>query len=165
MTSETITKISAPADLDRLVAAACVSDAPHFARLAKAVRAGTHNLVIPNRQAMAPMGMLKRSPRPVVLLLGDDDYCSTGPNGWACVPKVFAWAQKALVHGTGADIASYQMALDAASVCRRFLLVETDSSLATEWAEAIAAARSAIPTLILLPRDGVHPVGMAGGGR
>jgi hypothetical protein len=50
-------------------------------------------------------------------------------------------------------------------VSRRFLLVETDSVHAAEWAEAIAAARSAIPTLIMLPRDGVHPVTMAGGDR
>lgn len=104
------------------------------------------------------MAMLKRAPRPVLVLIGDDDYASTGPAGWACTPTLLRWARAAMVHGTGADVATYQLAVQMAVGCRRGLLIETSSPFARVWREALRTARQPVPNVTLVAPNDAHPV-------
>ena len=149
-------QIGKPEQLDRLIAHAAALELVGRVELFRAVRDGAINLIEVGREAPAPMRAMEQSQRPVVLLFGDDDYASTGPSGWAAWQRVSYWARAAMVHATGADVASYQMAIGMALLQPRFLLVETDSAHAHEWGEALHRRR--IPALGLVPPDGVHPV-------
>jgi hypothetical protein len=142
--------------LDRLIAHAAALELVGRVELFRAVRVGVINLIEVGREASAPVRAMEQSPRPVVLLFGDDDYASTGPSGWAAWQRVSYWARAAMVHATSADVASYQMAIGMALLQARFLLIETDSAHAHEWAEALHRRR--IPALGLLPPEGIHPV-------
>jgi len=145
--------------LDRAVAAAAIAGAGHTAELLRAVRRGEIALIQPqNRAVMVSLSTLKRSPRPVLVVVGDDDYQSTGPSGWACFPALLRWARAAIVHGTGADVESYRWAIAMARATGRGLLIETSSVFALTWREAFRTARNPAPTLTLVPRNGVHPV-------
>lgn len=103
-----------------------------------------------------PGWVLKNTARPLVVLLGDDDYATTGPTGWAAMPGFLRWASGALVHATGGDVPSYQMAIGLALVRPRFLLVETDSVHAEEWGAVLCRRR--IPCIGFVPPSGVHPI-------
>jgi hypothetical protein len=149
-------QIGKPEQLDRLIAHTAALELVGRVELFRAVRDGTINLIEVGREAPAPLRIMEQSPRPVVLVLGDDDYASTGPTGWAAWQRVSYWARAATVHATGADVASYQMAIGMALLRPRFLLVQTDSAHAHEWAEALHRRR--IPALGLLPLEGIHPV-------
>ena len=70
---------------------------------------------------------------PMIAVLGDDDYASTGPTGWPATRRLFRWAKGAMIHATGADAPSYQAAIRMAIGSRRFLLIETSSDCAAEW--------------------------------
>jgi hypothetical protein len=103
------------------------------------------------------MKMLKRSPRPVLVLVGDDDYATTGPAGWSATAMLLRWATSAVVHGTGGDIATYRMAADIAAANGRFLLIETSSAHVSTWRAALQAA--GVPHLSLVPPSGgCHPL-------
>ena len=61
-----------------------------------------------------------------------------------------------MIHATGADVPSYQMAIGMALLARRFLLIETDTAHLREWGEALLARR--VPFISLCPPEGVHPI-------
>jgi hypothetical protein len=149
-------QIGKPEQIDRLIAHAATMNLPGRVELLRAVRAGAINLVEIERRADAPMRAIENSPRPVIMLLGDDDYRSTGPAGWAAWQRLSYWARGAMVHATGADVPSYRLALGLAVVQRRFLMIETDSAHAHDWGSALH--RRNIPALGLVPPDGTHPV-------
>jgi hypothetical protein len=147
------------AAIDRAVAAAATAGAEHMAELLRAVRRGEIALVQPlDRSAPVSMARLKRAPRPVLVVIGDDDYCSTGPSGWACLPTLLCWARGAIVHGTGANVESYRGAVAMAQQTGRGVLVETSSGCAVAWREAFRTAGRPVQTLTLLPHGGVHPL-------
>ena len=85
-------EIGAPDQIDRLIAHAATLNLPGRVELLRAVRAGAINLVEIERKAPAPMRLIERSPRPVVMLLGDDDYAATGPAGWVAWQRLSYWA-------------------------------------------------------------------------
>ena len=62
-----------------------------------------------------------------------------------------------MIHASGGDTRSYELAVEMAIQVRRFLLVETDTAHVDAWRNALADARPAVPFLALLPRDGLHP--------
>jgi hypothetical protein len=142
--------------INRLITHAAVMNLPGRVELLRAVRDGSINLVEIERKAEAPMRVIEQSPRPVVMLLGDDDYRATGPAGWAAWQRLSYWARGAMVHATGADAASYRLALGLAVLHQRFLLIETDSAHAHAWGDALHRRR--IPAIGLVPPDGAHPV-------
>jgi hypothetical protein len=62
-----------------------------------------------------------------------------------------------MVHGTGADQHSYQMAIGGALAIGKFLLIETDSAHVREWREKLLAHK--VGFFALVPRDGgAHPI-------
>lgn len=156
MSTGSTIQVGSPDQLDRMVAGLVTAGFSHRAELLRAVRRGSICLIEPRRDAVASMRLLKNASRPVLVLLGDDDYETTGPDGWATLPNLLRWARGAMVHGTGATIESYQTAIGMTLVHRRFVLVETSSDRVHEWGERFISRR--IPVVGLLPTDGAHPL-------
>lgn len=153
---QNVFKITADEEVDGLIAQLSAHGLAHRIELVRAVRRRHINLIEPQRSAEVPKALLEASMRPTVALLGDDDYASTGPTGWTCFRRLGYWAKAALVHATGADIASYRAAVGMAMASDRFLLIETNSAFAHEWARALHKRN--IQTIGLLPPDGQHPI-------
>ena len=156
MTGPAHIEIGKPDQIDRLIAAYACLDMVGRVELMRAVRAGTIDTVEPTRDRVVPTKILERSLRPLIAIIGDDDYASTGPAAWPATRRLFRWAKGAMVHATGADAPSYQIAIGMAMQCRRFVLIETDSTHAREWGEALLARR--VPFIGLVPTDGTHPL-------
>lgn len=92
------------ADFARAIAHGEAVGCPHMAELLRPAMRGELNLVVPMRDTrMPPLHRMERHGRPVVVIVGDDDYASTGPAGWACAAKLRSWARFAIVHGSGAE--------------------------------------------------------------
>jgi hypothetical protein len=149
-------QIDSPDQIDRLIARASMLNLPGRVELLRAVRDGAINLIEIERKAEAPMRAMERSTRPVVILIGDDDYRSTGPTGWAAWRRLGYWSNGAMVHATGGDAKSYRLAIGLALMEPRFLLIETDSAHAHDWGAALQKRR--IPCIGLVPPSGAHPV-------
>lgn len=96
--------------------------------------------------------------RPVVCVVGDDDYAPAGPRTWGCAAKLRAWASFAIVHGTGAQLQHYHAAAALAAGTGRLLLIETTSAAAQDWAGFLRGRTPALPFMGILPPDGAHPV-------
>jgi hypothetical protein len=143
------------AELDRLVDVCNSLGLVGRVELLRAVRAGVIARIEPDRLGVPLRRVLDPSRRPTLVVLGDDDYASTGPSGWAALPRLLRWARGALVHGSGADAASYQAAIAGALATDRFVLVETSAQCAPEWGRVFDAR--GVPVLVLLPREGTHP--------
>lgn len=154
-------EIRHPEQIDRLITHASMMNLPGRVELLRAARDGLVNLIDIDRDCAAPMKLLEASSRPVVVVIGDDDYRSTGPAGWAAWQRLSYWARGAMVHATGGDAASYRLAVVMAEMQRRFLLIETSSGRAHDWGGALH--RRNIQTIGLLSPDGAHPVLPAGG--
>jgi hypothetical protein len=145
--------------IDRAVAAAATAGAGHTAELLRAARRGEIAFVQPqDRAALVSMSALKRAPRPVLVVVGDDDYQSTGPAGWVCAARLLRWSRWTCIHASGAEVAEYR-AIAAATVLHwRALLIETSSAQAENWAAALYAANRQPHGCIVLPGNGLHPV-------
>lgn len=110
----------------------------------------------PGRQA--PLRELNRTGKPAILLILDD-YDHPGPPGWACAPAAMRWARRAMLHGTGGIAEHYELAVKAALVARRLILVETASAQLDAWsALALSALAPGRVLRIQPPPGGVHPV-------
>jgi hypothetical protein len=145
--------------IDRAVAAAAAAGAGHMAELLRFVRRGAIALVQPqNRAAPVSMSMLKRAPRPVLVVVGDDDYQSCGPAGWLCAARLLRWSRWTCIHASGAVVAQYRTIAVATVMQRRALLIETSSAQAEGWAAALYAANPHPTGCVILPRNGLHPV-------
>lgn len=92
--------------------------------------------------------------RPTVVVVGDDDYCSTGPKGWSGTPALVQWAAAAVIHAAGSSAESYSEAAKAARLRSRTVLIETDTAHAKDWALAFRDR----PCLLVLPKSGPHPI-------
>src|ERR1039457_7103920 len=101
-------EIGKPDQIDRLIATFAALGLVGSVELLRAVRRCEINLVEPARDAVVPLRLLERSTRPLIVVLGDDDYCSTGPTAWPATRRLFRWARGALIDATGADAPSYQ---------------------------------------------------------
>ena len=145
--------------IDRAVAAAATAGAGHYAELLRAARRGEIALVQPqDRAALMSMSMLKRAPRPVLVVIGDDDYQSTGPAGWASASRLLRWSRWTCIHAAGAEVAQYRAIAAATTLHHRALLVETSSAYAESWAAALRAANPHPHGCIIIPRTGPHPI-------
>lgn len=149
-------QITRPDQFDRLIARVSTMNLPGLVELLRSARAGEINLVQIDREAAAPIRCMEQFSRPVICVIGDDDYQATGPAGWNATRRLLYWARGAMIHGTGGDAATYQLAIQMALVRRRFLLIECDSARAEQWGDVLLKRR--IPFIGLRPSDGVHPL-------
>lgn len=153
--------VNKAADISRMIAVLVANDLSHRAELMCAVRDGAICVIEPRRDFIVAMRVLKTTSRPTLVVVGDDDYAATGPDGWSTLPNLLRWARGAMVHGTGADISSYRAAIGMTLFHRKFVLVETDSAHVQEWGGRFLARR--IPTIGLVPSSGAHPLPLARG--
>jgi len=118
--------------LDRIIAAVSVH-APWSVPLYRGVRDGRVNLIQPQRDAVLTATMLTKSSRPLIVLVSDDDYQSTGPSGWACASILQSWGFCAVIHAAAGEPQDYELAVETAWVIQRFVLVETATAFQTGW--------------------------------
>ena len=156
MNAPPFARVGDPDTIDRVIAILAAHGQEHRVALLRAVRRGEVNLIEAMRAGIVPSRVLKDKSRPLVVLIGDDDYVTTGPTGWSTLPKLLRWANGAMVHASGGDAPSYEMAIGMALTRRRFLLVEASSERVREWGDALLAKR--IPFVCFVPREGAHPV-------
>jgi len=152
-----------PNDSDRFARAIDVlhraGDFAHGA-LIEAVRDGQINLVFAGaRTAALPWGRIRKSHKPVLILVADDDDLATGPDGWRFARKIASWARGAVVHGAGAKREHYQLAIGGAIDCRQFLVIDCASRHVDNWLELLEHCFA----LAIVPSDGGHPVADVGG--
>ena len=152
-------KFTQRADLERVTAAVAVH-APHALPIYRAARDGLLLLIQPGRSAQIPTKMLGRGERPIFVLIGDDDYQSTGPDGWSCALRVRRWARAGMIHAAAGRVEHYENALAGAFVARWFLMVETSADQQSSWQNFLYPR---MPILNIVPRDGVHPARPAPG--
>ncbi len=127
--------------------------------LIEAVRDGKINLVFAGpRTAALPWGRIRKSHKPVLIVVCDDDDLATGPAGWRFAKKLTAWARGAIVHGAGAKREHYQLAIGGAIDCRQFLVIDCASRHVDNWLELLGHCFA----LAVLPSDGEHPVADVG---
>lgn len=152
--------VSTPAEFARLIALSDSIDGGFMTELLRPASRGELNLILPTRDTVQPpfYRMSKRG-RPTVVVVGDDDYQTTGPDGWVCADRLRSWAAFAVVHGTGGQRQHYAMAAVMAAEVRRLLLIETSSAGAQLWAGFLAERTPALRFMGVLPPDaGPHPV-------
>ncbi len=128
---------------------------PGMAALLREMMQGGLALVsIADRATTVDLDEVRQKSRPTVVIVGDDDHASTGPAEWKCANAVAAWAACAVIHAAGATAETYVEAVAGARVTGACALIETDAAHATEWTRRFVGK----PTLLILPRNGAHPV-------
>ncbi len=142
-------------EIDRMIAEAVISGAAATAELFRVARREDLRVCLVERSATVPIGLLKRAGGPVLVVLGDDDHASTGPDGFPRLAPLLRWANAATVHAAGADIVTYRSIAAAAQRAKRFLLVETDAAHAADWMQALARERLRFD--LIWPIGGIQP--------
>ncbi len=120
----------------------------------EALRSGIIAVQFLVRDQRAPLDVMRRLDRPLLVWIGDDDDLSCGPDGWRCALQVTRWAKGGIVYAAGGEAHHYAIAVQGTLVERRFVLIETSSQHALAWADLMQGK----PTLGILPRSGPHPV-------
>ena len=144
----------APEKLAQASVAADQAGQPGTAQLMREMRRGDIAVLFnTDRERPVSVEELSKAQLPTLVVIGDDDYRSTGPAGWRATPALAAWAEAAVVHASGASAETYAEAAKAARIKGRAVLVETDTAHARDWAEVFRDR----PVLLVLPRDGAHP--------
>lgn len=147
------------AEIARMIGQAEIAGAGHLAGILQPVMRGELTAFAPMRDTVQlPFYRLSKHRRPIVGIVGDDDYMPAGPDTWACAAKLRAWASFAIVHGTSAQRQHYDMAASMTMQVSRLLLIETTSEAEQLWAAFLSERTPALPFMGLLPPDGVHPV-------
>lgn len=146
-------------EIARVIGQAELAGAGFYVPLLRRVMAGEVNVCWPQRDTVQPpFYRLSKSGRPLVVIVGDDDYKPAGPDTWACSAKLRAWASFAVVHGTGGKPEHYAMAAEMTVQVRRLLLIETTSAAAQDWAAFLHERSPNLPFMGVLPPNGAHPV-------
>jgi hypothetical protein len=96
--------------------------------------------------------------RPSVLLIGDDDGMDRGPAGWPGVEKAITWGRWFLLHGAAAERHHYELAIAAAHLHRRVVVIECSSATMPAWQAIVAKAPNRVGWLGIKPRAGSHPI-------
>jgi hypothetical protein len=103
------------------------------------------------------MRQLKSSGRPALVILGDDDYGSTGPAAWPDAVRLMRWARFTFLHAAGGEAVHYAAAALSAQEHHRVLLVETDTAHLEAWRALIDRIRPHGLGLIIATRSGAPP--------
>jgi beta-phosphoglucomutase-like phosphatase (HAD superfamily) len=128
---------------------------PGVAELMRQVRRGGLALFFSSdRKQTVTVTELNQAALPTVVVVGDDDYSSSGPAGWRCSAAIAEWAAAAVIHAAGATAESYGEAAKAARLLGRAVLIETDTAHALAWAKVFEGR----PVLVVAPTTGPHPI-------
>jgi hypothetical protein len=95
--------------------------------------------------------------KPAIAMIGDDDGLDRGPAAWPRAARILRWARGIMLHGSGAEVAHYEVAIVAAQMLGRYCIIETTSALLPVWATLIKTLPP-VPTLVIHPREGQHPL-------
>jgi hypothetical protein len=152
--------VSSPAEIDRLIAQAAVAGHGYKAEIWRPVRNGALSFYQVARDSTPPLRRIRKQTRPTIVLLGDDDYASSGPSGWRYLPALLKWAAVGMIHGAGGDVPTYRAAAGLAALHGRLLMIETDSAHLMEWTRAFGP----VPFMAVTPKDGPHPIQPSKGG-
>ena len=142
-----------PAEMGRMLEYAA-RVGPWSLPVLNAMREGLISLTLLQRDARAPLGDMRLAPLPMLAWIGDDDEQSCGPDGWRCALAAAQWARSALIHASGGEAQHYLAAVAGTLATGRLLLIETSSLHAPAWVRLLPGK----PTLVVLPRGGVHPI-------
>ncbi len=159
MTSPAYAEVSTQDQFARIIAHLSQTQYAFKVPLYRAAQMGVISLCEVVRDGTPPLKRLDRTGRASVVLIGDDDYASTGPTGWVATRKLLYWASAALVHGTGGTADDYSRAVVMAIQWGRVLLVETSSEHLMGWAGVVQNAPHQIAAVFKRPTaPGVHPL-------
>ena len=144
------------ADTCEIIASLQAAGIDWYVPLYRAIGAGRIQLAFwADRDAPLPRKRLSKCGRtPVLFLIGDDDYRSTGPAGWRCAAPAAEWAAASVVHGAAGDAEIYQSVVTATERWRRLLLVETSGDHVPAWSRIVSGK----PCLLINPIGGLHPI-------
>ena len=124
-----------------------------------AVQSARISLVVVLDRAASPSALkraLEQIRGPAVILLDGDDYQPSAPSDWRCTRAALAWARVALVHGAAGTREHSGLAVVAAALHGRLLLIHCASAEAQGWTEAAAAVK--LNRLTIVPQRGPHPL-------
>lgn len=125
-----------------------------IAVLVPAIGAGLTVGVMNKRDAPVSMPQLRAIVGPVLALLGDDDYATTGPTKWISAPNLLRWADAVVIHGAAGIDDHYREIASGALAIGRVLMVETSSAFLIPWLDAAGDK----VRLVIAPFDGHHPI-------
>ncbi len=131
---------------------------PHTVPLLRAAYNDVISLAAVPRSAAAPLKALDRARMPALVIIGDDcaDGTDTGPDGWPGVGRLTRWARRAIINGSGGTVEDYEAAVLLTVQFRKLVLVECGSAHLSAWHQVFAKA--GVPTINIIPFDGLHPV-------
>jgi hypothetical protein len=104
-----------------------------------------------------PSLLIEKQLRPICVRIGGDPgvgHPDPSPSAWVCAQRLRYWCRATVVHAAGGELDHYRYAVAATVQFGRLALIETTSGRAREWVQFLKCPR----TLVILPRDGVHPV-------
>jgi hypothetical protein len=126
----------------------------------RAAGVGLINLAfIARGNSVSPRAMKHRR-RSIFIILGDDDYSSSGPAGWPQAEQLVRWARYIVLHGAGGEPEHYSGAVAAALIHHRLLMVETSSGQLEAWRSLVGRVHPRVPGLVITtPADApTHPM-------
>jgi hypothetical protein len=157
-------QINTPDDLNRAIVQAEAQGSPGWAHLARGLAAG-RNAFLPVTPEMSATRFKRftrmTTDRPTVVLIGDDDGLERGPGGWLLARRAVAWARAVMIHGAGAELAHYEVAIIAAELTGRCLIIECGTATLAAWTALVRAAPHKPETLVIQPHGGAHPIPLA----
>jgi hypothetical protein len=97
---------------------------------------------------------------PALVVIGDDDWASSGPPGFPAAVQALRWARAVVFNAAGGQAAHYAATGELTLSHRAVVLVETSSAQLPAW-QALAAAQFDPPGLptgfTVMAEGGPHP--------
>jgi hypothetical protein len=133
----------------RVIATNRGNPAPHLRPLADALEKGLYI-------AMQPVGsrLRKPTPRPALVLLGDDLACAEGPDAFSnrSLRLMLDGARAVLVQVAAPDQWHYSAMADIALAFGKAVIIETQPSHETEWLAAVSRFAPSAALRLITPR-------------
>lgn len=129
---------------------------PYRVPLLRAMGDGLLGICEIPRGVSYPRKTLEGRKQPLVCIISDDDYQSTGPAGFPAARKLRSWARRAVVHAAAGETFHYAAIVAMALLFGRVLVVETDTAHASLWQHYLGNGKRL--GLLCILTDGVHPV-------
>jgi hypothetical protein len=97
---------------------------------------------------------------PVVCVIGDDDFTSSGPSGFPVAADMLRWSKARIIHGAGGEASHYEGAVLTAEKLGNCVIIETSSDCVDPWLKFTKSilGDSAPHTLVIQAKDRPHPV-------